>query len=174
MAPKMLRPPASSISMRTRSPNFRNGVLRRAVLDLLEHAPFGEAGGAVERSRFDTVPEPTMRAGAEPARARRVRDELGKSERHVHAGVGLAERLIVDAADERQMHLAVAPGAAELIRRDRDGREAGRGLRLVEAETLRQLARESRLRKVQSFTSIKSLMCGAHARRAPCPSARRP
>ena len=40
---------------------------------------------------------------------------------------------------ERQVDLAAVPRVAELVRRHRDRRERGRGLRLVEAETLGEL-----------------------------------
>jgi hypothetical protein len=49
-----------------------------------------------------------------------MRNELGKAECHVRAGVGAAEILTIDAAHERQMDLAVAPRRAQFVRCDRD------------------------------------------------------
>ena len=65
-----------------------------------------------------------------------------KVERHVDAGIRAPEQRAVEMRDERQMHLAVVPGGAELVGRDRDRRERARRLRLEEAEALRELAPE--------------------------------
>ena len=82
--------------MRTRSPNFRNGVtglpcsICSSVRRSARHAE------PRLRSWFEIVPEPMI----VPARALRVlrdvRDQLREIERHVDAGVRLAERLAVD------------------------------------------------------------------------------
>ena len=79
--------------MDTRSPNCRNGV-RGAPCSSCSSVRFSArqlaAAAAVvvrHRARADDG------AGAEPARLRHVRDELREAERHVDAGVGLAEVL---------------------------------------------------------------------------------
>ena len=53
---------------------------------------------------------------------------------------GWPKSCAVDAADERQVHLAVAPGLAELVGRHRHRRERRGGLGLIEAEALGELA----------------------------------
>ncbi len=69
-------------------------------------------------------------------------DQLGKVERHVHAGVRLAEKLAVDIAQQRPVHLVCAPAPAELVGRDRYRRKGGGRLGLKKAEPLLQLARD--------------------------------
>ena len=54
--------------MRTRSPNFRNGVDRLAVLDQLEHAALGEAGRAAAAVVVRDRARAEDRAGARIAR----------------------------------------------------------------------------------------------------------
>src|SRR6185295_6707534 len=95
----------------------------RAELEHFERATFGEAGRARAAVDVGDRARTHDRAGTEPACARGVRDDAVKVERHVNAGVRLAEWLVVDEACERQMHLALAPRVAKLIRGDRDRRE---------------------------------------------------
>ena len=119
MAPKIERPAASSISMRTRSPNRRNGVLGLALEDGLDRAHLGEAGvaGAALARRglpgppsrlLETVPEPMMRAGAERPRLGGVRDQLRRNEKVMSMpALGRPKRLAVDGCQQRQVQLAV-------------------------------------------------------------------
>jgi hypothetical protein len=122
-------------------------------------------------SLFDTVPEPTML----PARAARLRatcaTSCGKSNTMSVRRRRLAHLAAVPDGRHRQVHLAVAPGVAELVGRHRDRRERGRRLALEEAEALASSA-GIRLRRLQSLTSISSRMWSAHCS-ASRPSARR-
>src|SRR5690606_19686288 len=100
------------------------GRLRRTVPESLEHAALGEAGRAdLGALRARGVVGDGARAhdgaGAEVPGGRRVRDQAGEVEGHVDSGIRLAEPRAVDVADEGQVHLVVAPGVAQLVRRHR-------------------------------------------------------
>ena len=124
--------------MRTLSPKRRNGVAAAPAEDGLDHALLGDAGIAQRRpaasgwpgppsaSRLETVPEPMI----VPAASGRVRAAWAisapKSKVMSTAGIGLAEGLAVDLAEQRQAELAAGPGGAEFVGRHGDRRE-GRG-----------------------------------------------
>ena len=63
-----------------------------------------------------------------------------KSNVIVDAGVRLAKWLVVEEGQQRQVQLAVAPGIAQLVRRDCNRRKSAGGLRLEEAESFCEFA----------------------------------
>ena len=88
--------------MRTRSPNFRNGVdgLPSASVSTVRCSARHDAPW--RSSWLAIVPEPTIVPADERPRLRRMRDELGKAELHVDAGFRRAEPRAVDPGAQRQ------------------------------------------------------------------------
>src|SRR5256714_1308349 len=101
---------------------------RRARVDRLEHPLLGEARYADRAVAVRHRTRADDGAGGERARPGRVRDELGKAERHVDAGIGPAEGRAVHRATQRQMNARAVPCLAQLRRRYRDRGERGRRL----------------------------------------------
>ena len=69
-----------------------------------------------------------QRAGAQAAGARGVGNQLAQAPAHVGACVGHAHLAPVPAGLQGEVHAAVLPGVAQLVRRDGDGAERGGGL----------------------------------------------
>ena len=111
-----------------------------AEVDLLDHAPLGDAGRARgarlvgNRSRADDA------ARRQAPRARRVGDQLPEMEIHL-AAVRFAESLAVPFDMQFHLHPAVAPAVAEFVGRDRHRSKGGRRLGLQEAEAGLHLVR---------------------------------
>lgn len=113
------------------------------MLDHLDRPDFGEAArtsraiGVRDRARADDG------ARRQPARPRGVGDQLRKRERHL-APRRRADPLAITPSMQGHIEPAVAPGIADLVRRDRNRREARRRLRLQETEANTYLARTDR------------------------------
>ena len=154
MAPKIEWPARSFISMRIVSPKRMKGVLASPVQDRLDGALFGDAGIA-DPALGDGLARPAVlvlvghgagaddRAGAERPGLGRMGDQGREIEGHVRARIGLAEGRSVEGGEQGQVQLAAVPGIAEFVGGDGDGREGRGGLGVEEAESLRQLRRES-------------------------------
>ena len=153
MAPKIEWPAASSISMRTRSPNFRNGVFGLPVQDRLDGAQLGEAGVA-DAALLHRLAGPAVRlvgdgagaddgAGAEPPRLGGVRDQLRETRRSCPGpALGLPSSLPLIEASSGRCSLPSCQALAQLVRRHRHRRERRRRLAVEEAEALGELGRD--------------------------------
>ena len=106
IAPKMLRPSRSSISIRTRVAELHERRHRFAgfqrfdrALSAKHEAPFGRCPVG-DRAGTDD------RAGRQRPGLRRVRDQLREIELHVTPASGRAEPGAVDVGEQRQVHFA--------------------------------------------------------------------
>ena len=123
MAPKIDCPSASNISIRTTSPNFRNGVSGLPVIDGLDHPLLGQA-----RPSDRTIAVRYRSGSNDRARGQRaglgvVRDQLAEIELQIDSGIRLTDRLAVNVDHKRETEFAAVPRIAQFIGRDRDRRE---------------------------------------------------
>ncbi|MNV39249.1 hypothetical protein D3C71_1308220 [compost metagenome] len=113
---------------------------RLAVAQGFHGALLGKAGGTLAGVLVGDGARADDGTGAQRAGPGRMRDQLGEVELHVHPGLGRAEPGPVDVGHQRQVHLAVLPGLAQLIRGDEHRRQRRARLGLQEAEALGQFA----------------------------------
>ena len=105
----------------------------------LEHAPLGEAGDAALRVGVRDRAAADDGAGREGAGVGGVLDEPGEGEVHLGAGLEVADEAAVQPDLELEVGAPLVPGAAQLVGGGDERREGGGGLRLEEAESLREL-----------------------------------
>ena len=68
-------------------------------------------------------------------------NQLEEAEGHIHPGFGRTEQRTIEVSQKRQMHFAITPVIAELVRGDGHRRESARRFGLEETKALGQLRR---------------------------------
>src|SRR5690554_1085103 len=110
-----------------------------AAVDLLDHALFGQAGGAAAAIFVGYRAASQDGPGGEGANLGDMLDELKEAKVHGRAGVGVAEKLAIIISLQRQIHPPVLPVLAKFVGRDGKGRKHRGGLGLEEPKVLGKL-----------------------------------